>query len=110
MDDNKTKVSPAYLIVNADELEQLIRENLALKKELTRNEFACLPCDYCKSSTEYVDACTGNCNKCGVECRCRDCGTENGNFEWRGITEETEPAPEEVEELRNRLVARDRRG
>lgn len=114
MDDNKTKASPeyrkvghGYLIVNADELNKLIRENIALKKELQRNEFACLPCDYCKSSTEYIDACTGNCNKCGVECRCRDCGVENSNFEWRGIT--AEPTPEEVTELRNRLVARDRR-
>ena len=109
MDDNKSKASPAYLIVNADELNRLIRENLALKKELRKHEFACLPCDFCKSSTEYADACTGDCNKCGVECRCRDCGTENGNFEWRGIVKETEPTPEEEAELRNRLLARERK-
>ena len=103
------ETKPTYLIVSADELDLLIRENIALKKELMRNEFACLPCDFCKFSTEYVDACTGNCNKCEAECRCRDCGTENSNFEWRGIVPENEPADEEVEKLRRRLVERDRR-
>jgi hypothetical protein len=96
------------LIVNADELKRLIRENIALKKELLKNEFACIPCDFCKSSTESVDACTGDCRKCGIECRCRDCGTENVNFEWRGIVPETEPTPEEEAELKNRLTARGR--
>lgn len=95
MDDNKTKASPAYLIVNADELNRLIRENIALKKELRKHEFACLPCDFCKSSAEYADVCTGDCNKCGVE--------------WRGIVKETEPTPEEEAELRNRLLARERK-
>lgn len=109
MDDNKTKASPAYLIVNAGELNRLIRENIALKKELCKHEFVCLPCDFCKSLTEYADACTGNCSECGVECRCRDCGTESGNFEWRGIVKETEPTPEEEAELRKRLLARERK-
>lgn len=102
----ENKVVPTYLIVNADELDRLIRENLALKKDLMRNEFACLPCDFCRHSSDDVEECTGDCSKCGSECRCRDCGTENRHFEWRGIVPETEPSAEDVEAVRRRLTAR----
>ena len=91
--------------MNADELKQLIRENIALKKELTA-EPGCLPCDYCKSPAEHAKDCAGVCDDCGLVCRCRECGKSNSGFEWRGIVPETEPSGEEVEAVRRRITAR----
>lgn len=99
--DNK----PKCLIVNADELNRLIRENIALKKEL---RLTTVPCDWCIVVKEYEDSCIGVCEDCTLDCRCRNCDKKDSNFEWRGIVPETEPTPEEEAELRNRLTARGR--
>lgn len=99
------ETKPTYLIVNADELNRLVRENIALKKEL---QLTTVPCDWCIGSKEHEDSCIGVCEDCTLDCRCRDCGKGNAKFEWRGIVKETEPTPEEEAELMNRLTARGR--
>lgn len=102
------ETNPTYLIVNADELNRLVRENIALKKELLKTDFTCIPCDFCSSAAEHDKDCQGICEDCTLVCRCRTCGESYEGFEWRGIVPETEPTPEEEAELMNRLTARGR--
>ena len=93
------KVGSGYLIVRADELNRLIRENLALKRDLqiAAND-GDRECGLCTAwNNGYMSAC---CEACSGDCSL---------FEWRGIVPENEPADEEVEKLRRRLVERDRR-
>lgn len=99
--DNKS----SYLIVDAGELTRLIRENLALKKELLTGD-ACFPCDCCRSAAEHEKDCQGICEDCRLVCRCRKCGEAHKRFEWRGIVPETEPSYEDVEAVRRRITAR----
>jgi hypothetical protein len=101
------ETKPTYLIVSADELNRLVRENIALKKELLTGD-ACFPCDCCRSAAEHEKDCQGICEDCRLICRCRKCGEAHERFEWRGISPETEPTPEEEAELMNRLTARGR--
>lgn len=99
------ETKPTCLIVNAGELNRLVRENIALKKELLAED-GCFPCDRCRSAAEHDKDCQGICEDCTLVCRCRTCGEAHEGFEWRGIVPETEPSAEEVEAVRRRLAAR----
>ena len=92
------ETKPTYLIVNADELNRLVRENIALKKDLqiaaTDGDRECGLCTAWNNG--YMSAC------------CEACSGYGSLFEWRGIVPETEPTPEEEAELMNRLTARGR--
>lgn len=104
------ETKPTCLIVNADELNRLVRENIALKKELACKSYYSCTCDHCQHSNEFADDCDAECGVCRLaeKCVCRTCDNENDHFEWRGIVPETEPTPEEEAELMNRLTARER--
>lgn len=92
------KDSLALLQKLQDEKGELLKNVEQLQAELadTRKAVSMTNglCDICKHQNAHENECEANdflCFKCPADCACKECYSDAGHYEWRGVQKEETP-------------------